>query len=201
MTLAPQITFRRMAASPKLEAVVLREATHLERFFPRIVSCRVAIERPVRPAQGGLFSVRIDLGIPGAELVVERVPVLHKSLQQLDTAENTKGSETHRELRYAQRAIHDAFHEMRRRLQDHVRRLRDQTQERERPLTGTVSRLFPEEGYGFLETPEGEVYFHRNSVAGKGFDRLRTGSRVNFAEEAGEKGPQASVVRLTDTGP
>lgn len=33
MTLAPQIVFR-MDASPKLEAVVLREATHLERFFP-----------------------------------------------------------------------------------------------------------------------------------------------------------------------
>jgi cold shock CspA family protein len=41
-----------------------------------------------------------------------------------------------------------------------------------------------------------EIYFHRNAVLAGHFDRLRIGSQVRFAEEAGEKGPQASSVRL-----
>jgi cold shock CspA family protein len=39
------------------------------------------------------------------------------------------------------------------------------------------------------------VYFHRNSVVGDGYSRLRVGSRVTFAEEMGEKGAQASTVK------
>jgi cold shock CspA family protein len=60
-----------------------------------------------------------------------------------------------------------------------------------------VSKLFPDEGYGFLETPDGrEVYFHRNSVLGADFDRLSIGTEVRFAEEEGEKGLQASTVTV-----
>jgi cold shock CspA family protein len=61
---------------------------------------------------------------------------------------------------------------------------------------GTVRLLRKDEDYGFLEAPDGrEVYFHRNSVLNGGFDRLTPGTRVAFAEEAGEEGPQASTVR------
>jgi len=58
-------------------------------------------------------------------------------------------------------------------------------------------KLFSEEGYGFLETPDGrEIYFHRNSVIGSDFDRLEIGTEVRFAEETGEQGPQASTVTI-----
>jgi cold shock CspA family protein len=60
-----------------------------------------------------------------------------------------------------------------------------------------VSRLFPEAGYGFLETPDGrELYFHRHSVLHPGFDHLALGTEVRFAEELGEKSPQASTVAI-----
>jgi cold shock CspA family protein len=60
-----------------------------------------------------------------------------------------------------------------------------------------VSKLFPEQGYGFIETRAGaEVYFHRNSVLNHAFDRLTTGTEVRFVEEEGEKGPQASTVAV-----
>ena len=60
-----------------------------------------------------------------------------------------------------------------------------------------VCRVFPEEGYGFIETPEGkEVYFHGNSVLGDDFKHLEVGTEVTFVEEAGERGPQASSVKL-----
>jgi cold shock CspA family protein len=53
------------------------------------------------------------------------------------------------------------------------------------------------EDYGFLETPDGrEVYFHKNSVLHNGFEQLKVGTEVYYAEEQGEKGPQASTVRV-----
>jgi cold shock CspA family protein len=59
-----------------------------------------------------------------------------------------------------------------------------------------VSKLFPDEGYGFIGTPDGrEVYFHRDSVLHGGFDHLRIGTEVAFVEEEGKKGPQASTVK------
>jgi cold shock CspA family protein len=59
---------------------------------------------------------------------------------------------------------------------------------------GRVHRLFID--YGFIKTVDGtEIYFHRNSVANKGFRRLKVGSRVRYTVEEGEKGPQASIVR------
>lgn len=196
MTLAPQIAFRNMEASPKLEEAVLREASRLERFFPRIMSCRVAIEGPRREEFGGLYRVRIDLGVPGEELLVEHNPTLHETLRAEEAVHKTKEDEPHRERRDPQRAVHEAFHEMRRRLQDYARRMRGDTKQHERLPVGHVIRLSPEEGFGFIGADGREVYFHRDSVLSGHFDRLRIGTRVRFAEEMGEKGPQATTVRL-----
>ena len=58
-----------------------------------------------------------------------------------------------------------------------------------------ITALFPDKGYGFLTSPEGyDVYFHENSVVNKDFKKLEIGMEVRFAEEMGEKGPQASSV-------
>jgi cold shock CspA family protein len=62
---------------------------------------------------------------------------------------------------------------------------------------GRVTRLFPEEGYGFLEAADGrEIYFHRNALVNGDFDRLSVGRDVRYFEREGEKGPQASTVHL-----
>jgi cold shock CspA family protein len=59
-----------------------------------------------------------------------------------------------------------------------------------------VSELFPDDGYGFITTPDGrEIYFHRHSVLQEGFDDLQIGTEVSFVEEQGKKGPQASTVK------
>lgn len=197
MTLAPQITFRNMQPMPKLEAAVLKEASRLERFFPRIVSCRVAIEGPRREEFGGLYRVRIDLGVPGEELLVDETPTLHGTLRARGAMRRTKEDEPHREQRYPELAIREAFNEMRRRLQDYVGRIGGETKHHEALADGKVVQLEPEENYGFIESDDGrEVYFHRNSVLDGHFKRLRIGSRVRFDEEMGEKGPQATTVAL-----
>lgn len=197
MTLAPQITFRNMQSSPTLEAAVLKEVAHLERFFPRIMSCRVAIEGPRREEFGGLYRVRIDLGVPGEELLVEQIPTLHGTLRAREAMRRTKEDEPHRERRFPELAVREAFRQMRRRLQDYVRRMSGQTKRHEALPTGNVVRLSPQESRGFIRTDEGrEVYFHSNSVLAGQFNRLRIGSRVRFDEEMGEQGPQATTVTL-----
>jgi len=177
MKIPLQITFRNMERSEALERTVEERAGRLERYFDRIMGCRVIIEAPHRRRhQGKQFHVRIDLTVPGQELVVGRDPAKHG---------------THEDMHVA---IRDAFKAARRALQDYVRRMRGMVKTRVVPPEARVVRLFANEGYGFLETPDGrEVYFHENSVL-DGFERLAVGSEVRFKEEKGEEGPQASTV-------
>jgi cold shock CspA family protein len=94
-------------------------------------------------------------------------------------------------------AIRDAFDAARRELQDYMRRRRGQVKIREGLQGARVTKLFPDRGYGFLETSDGrELYFHRNSVLEPGFETISVGAEVLFAEEQGEEGPQASTVRI-----
>jgi cold shock CspA family protein len=94
-------------------------------------------------------------------------------------------------------AINDTFKHARRRLQDQARRMEGQVKAHEAQPVGTVTRLDRVGGFGFLETADNrEIYFHENSVLDGSFARLEVGTRVSFAEEAGEKGPQASTVKL-----
>jgi cold shock CspA family protein len=49
-------------------------------------------------------------------------------------------------------------------------------------------RLDPSGEFGFLETDDGRaIYFHRNSVIDSAYARLAVGSRMTFAEKAGER--------------
>jgi len=197
MILPVQITFRNMEPSAAAEEWIREEAQKLDAFYNRIMGCRVVVELPSRHHKwGSLYHVRIDVTVPGAELVVDRQPSLHAPLQQIQEARWTKHLEVkvpHRELR---QAIDDAFKAMGRRLQDFARRQRGDMKTHETAPRAKVSKLLPAEGYGFLETPGGrEIYFHRNSVLDEGFDHLKIGTVVRFVEEEGEKGPQASTVQ------
>jgi ribosomal subunit interface protein len=70
MQIPLQVTFRDMAQSEAIEARIREKAEKLSRYYDRIMGCRVVIEMPQRHKhQGKLHSVRIDLTVPGAELV------------------------------------------------------------------------------------------------------------------------------------
>jgi cold shock CspA family protein/ribosome-associated translation inhibitor RaiA len=179
MQLPLQVSFRHMEHSPTIEALVREKAAHLDSFAEHIMRCRVVVEPAGKHHQhGNLYEVRIDLTVPGEEIAVTREPGEHT------------------EYRDIQVALRDAFDSARRQLEDYVRRRRGSVKALETAPHARVTKLFPEEGYGFLETPDGrEIYFHRHSVLHEGFDRLRLGTEVAFVEEAGKKGPQASTVR------
>ncbi|SRR6266542_4554758 len=179
------ITFRSIARSPAIEDYVRQRATKLGTFFDRILGCNVTLEAPHRHHRRGRhYRVHIDVTIPGAELVVGRTP--------------DEGS-AHEDV-YA--AIDDAFDTAGRILQDRARKQRGDTKTHEAQRRGRVSKLFAQEGYGFLETPEGEeVYFHKNSVLHHGFGRIDIGTEVRFVEELGDHGPQASTVVVQHASP
>jgi ribosomal subunit interface protein len=180
MQLPLQITFRGMEASAAVETQIRARSAELDQYYDRIMRCRVVVEAPHRHHhQGKLFHVRVDMTVPGGELVVNREPTAHHAYEDVYVA------------------IRDAFDAAQRQLADYARRQRHQVKTHEPPAVARVAKLFPELDYGFIETPDGrEVYFHKHSVLNGGFGRLDIGTEVQFVEEQGEKGPQASTVRL-----
>lgn len=180
MQMPLQISFRDMDPSTAVEAKIRERAAKLDRYYDRIMSCRVIVEAPHRRHhQGKLFHVRVDVTVPQGELVVSREPVERHSHEDVYVA------------------IRDAFNAAQRRLAGYARRQRGDVKVHEAPPVSRISKLFSDEGYGFIEIPDGgEIYFHRNSVLNDAFDRLEVGDEVQCAEEPGEKGPQASTVRL-----
>ena len=197
MILPVQITFRNMKPSEAVDTRVREEVAKLETFYRRIMRCRVIVEVPHKHhKKGDLYHVRIDMTVPGAELVVKREPSLQTGLRQVDTEKQSKSYEVHPAHKDVFVVIRDAFKEARRQLQDYARRVRGQTKAHVPQASGRISKLFPEEGHGFLETADGtEIYFHKNSVLHDAFNRLTIGKRVTFSEELGEKGAQASTVK------
>jgi len=198
MNMAPQITFRNMQPSAMVEDWVLEEIDKLESYYGRILGCRVAVEIPHRHhVKGKQYHIRIRMTVPGREIVVKWEPTLRKNARHLGVLELTKKWEVNPHHKKLRQAVNDAFRAAGRRLEDYARRQRgDVKTHAELPL-GRVTRLFKEQNYGFLTTLDGrEIYFHKDAVLNGGFARLKIGSSVMFAEEAGEKGPQASTVRI-----
>lgn len=176
-----QIDFQGMDASPDVRSAIANHVAQLEQRFGRVTAGRVVLKAPGgHHRTGGLYEINIRLALPeGKEVNVGR------------TAQD---DERHSDLTFA---INDAFKRARRQLQDQIRKLQGQVKQHGGPPIGTVVRLDPSGEFGFLESGDGhEIYFHRNSVLDDGFSRLTVGSRVSFAEEMGQKGPQASTVKL-----
>jgi len=179
MQLPLQIVFHNMNRSETLEKKVLQKASKLDEFCDHIMSCRVVVEVPHQHHErGNLYQVRIDITVPGDEIAVNREAPEHTTYKEFAVA------------------LRDAFDSAKRQLEDYVRRRRGLVKQRKIPAHAKVSKLFPKEDYGILQTPDDrEIYFHRHSVLYDGFDKLQIGSEVTFAEEEGKKGPQASTVK------
>ena len=193
-----QITFRELRPLPQAEKWIRNAAGKLETFYQRIMSCRVAIGRSKRHREAPMYHVRIDLAVPGGNIVVKHEPSPKARIRQSGEARVRKRLEARAPYKNLRQSVNHAFKAAGRRLQDYARRQSGFTKHTEPPPTAKVSRLFPEKGYGFLETPEGrEIYFHKESVLNRGFSRLTPGSLVSFSEESGEHGPQASTVRIS----
>ena len=121
MELPLQITFHRLERSDAIAAKVGERAQKLEKYFDGIQSCRVAIEVPHHHhAKGNQFRVRVEVLVPGQQLVVTRGP-------------GEDGSYTDVYV-----AIRDAFDAMRPQLEDYTAVLRGEVKLHQQSKAGPV---------------------------------------------------------------
>lgn len=176
-----EIVFRHCEPSEEIRAEIAAQIERLEQFSPRITSCRVVVNGPkTRHKQGDLFQIQLRVAMPGRKDVV------------VDQRQYDAGEREH-----ALVAIREAFATAARQIEDVARDMRGQVKTHVAESHGRVASMLAGDDCGFIETADGrEIYFHRNAVLNGGFARLSVGSEVRFVEEDGEKGAQASTVRL-----
>ena len=175
------IQFHGMEASAAVETKAREFADKLDAISPDLMACRVNIDLEQKhKTQGRPYGVRIDLTLPGHELVVNKV-------QDEDV--------------YV--ALRDAFDNMKRQLNEvvSVRKRHGQDKSHALELHGEVVRLDTEAGTGFIRTPDGdEYYFSRDNLAGTPFEHMLEGTIVEFLPEVGKQGRQAKRVSLERGG-
>lgn len=83
MKLPVQIEFRDLEPLPSLEGEIRQRVANLEKFVPELTSCRVTIAAEGhRHRQGVRYEVRLDVRLPGGELVTGE----HQGDEQLEVA-------------------------------------------------------------------------------------------------------------------
>ncbi|MGB8366385.1 MAG: cold shock domain-containing protein [Rhizomicrobium sp.] len=168
--------------SVHLREEIANNIAKLERRFGRITSCRVAIRAPdAHHKMGEPYFVTVWLSLTDHRDVSVKPPP-----RGLD----------HRQGNVIF-AVNDAFRRADRQLRDHASQLKRQVKTHAHEPKGRILRLDSNGEFGFLESDDGrEIYFHAHSVLDGKFDRLKPGMQVTYHEEMGEKGPQASTVRV-----
>jgi ribosomal subunit interface protein len=117
----PQITYHRMSSSPAMDARILELCEKLDEFHPKITSCHVVVEEIDKHKQkGNLFDVRIDLHVPGREIVA-----------------------SHQQNEDCYAAITAAFDVMYRQLEQDIQKKRREVKHHERPTGGEPGELTP----------------------------------------------------------
>lgn len=66
-----EIVFHNMSPSVEIERLVREKVAKLEKFYPRIIGCRVAVEIPHKQHKtGNVPEVHVEMQVPGQTLVV-----------------------------------------------------------------------------------------------------------------------------------
>jgi cold shock CspA family protein/ribosome-associated translation inhibitor RaiA len=187
MKVGLEVTYRDVEKSDAIETLINEKIAKLERLCNYISSCHIAVEKiHDNPSHGSPYRVRIDMTVPpGHELVADINPSERNQYVRLDTV------------------IRDAFSTAERQLKELVSRQREsekaQINDSAQDTMALVTKLFPEQDYGFLKTLDGQdVYFHRNSVLHGDFDRIEIGTGVRFVAQEDDQGLRASTVQIVD---
>ena len=102
------VTFKGMDHSDAVQDRIEKRVQKLQRIYGRITECRVTVEAPHRQHhKGKLFVVRIHVLLPTGDLVVNR---------------DAHDKAAHEDIYVA---LRDAFDAMDRRVEEHVRKIRD----------------------------------------------------------------------------
>lgn len=173
----PIITWHRISRSDAIEAILQKRIAAIGKFCPDAIGLRITLDAPQRPRNAGRgFDVRLHLDLPGPDLDVAR------SVRQGHAAADLT------------LAVNAAFNALEERIKQ-TRKVVGALEVKHHPmiLHGEIVEIEPELGYGFLRADNGhEVYFQKDALVAGEWDKLKTGARLRFREEDGEKGPFAA---------
>lgn len=143
-----------------------------------LLHLRVTIEATTHHKEGG-FEVKIVASVPNDTVVVSRKgEVVRALLIEAFDVLALQLKEIQRKKRKAKKQV-----------EPHI----------ETDSVGIIHKVSPHESYGFITTfDEREIYFHENALKNVTIDDLTEGDSVVFGESRGDKGPQASWVRVAN---
>lgn len=181
MQTQPTVSFDGVPIDEAARDAAMAHIHELDHLCRDITGCHVVLSQPHRhPEHGRLWSVRVDLVVPGLDIIVNRT-------HQRDHAHEDP-----------LRALRDAFAAARRRLEEHLQERRGDVKAHRPHEVGKVLRVMPAAGYGFIATPDGrEVFFHSHAIPDVRLGDLLPGTPVRFVLEDGDEGPQATWVHVT----
>lgn len=149
----------------------------LRNYASFVLHLRVVIEATTHHKEGG-YEVKIVASVPNDTMVV------------------SKKGEVVRPL------LIEAFDVLTLQLKEKLRKIRkvkkgaDVAPDMDK--AGVINMVSPHESYGFIRSfDEREIYFHENALKNIAIEELTEGDSVLYGETFGDKGPQASWVRLT----
>ena len=148
----------------------------LKHYAGFVLHLRVTIEATTHHKEGG-YEVKVVASVPNDTVVV------------------TRKGEPVRPL------IIEAFDVLTLQLKEILRKKRKSKKQAEPAnagdSVGVVHKVSPHESYGFITTyDDREIYFHENALKNIEIDDLVEGDSVFYGESLGDKGPQASWVRV-----
>jgi len=173
MQVPAQITFRDVKHSPEVEAHIREKISKLDKYLGNIIACQVVVEYANKQQSGNQYNVRVIVSVPNKELV---------------------STHNHDENMYV--SIKEAFDDVVRQMEAYSQIIHGKVKHHAPLLDGQIVRMF-DEGYGFIETADGdEYYFNERNVVHPKFSQLNIGERVHFIEFMGDEGPQAHRVSV-----
>lgn len=148
----------------------------LKNYASFVLHLRVSIEATTHHKEGG-YQVKIVASVPNDTVVV------------------TRKGEPVRPL------LIEAFDVLTLQLKEILRKKRKSKKQVEPgnvgDSIGVINKVSPHESYGFITTyDDREIYFHENALKNAEIDDLVEGDSVIYGESLGDKGPQASWVRV-----
>lgn len=180
METAAEITFKDIDHSDPIEARIRERVDKLEAMSAEIIRCQVWVRAPHRRHKGTEYVIDISLQMPGSTLHIDHRP---------------GDDHAHTDIYVA---IRDAFGAMERQLRKWHDQKKGRPETHATPLQGRITSLDGYTDSGQIATTDGRlIYFHRNSVAGNGYDNLNEGDTVELGVDTkdADEGPHASFVR------
>ncbi len=168
-----QITIRDIPGSAALEAHLRSKSAKLKQFYKNMTSCRIVLEfEQKHKHRGKLYNVKLDVTVPGKELVVT--------------------NKTNEDVYVA---VRDAFTAIIRQLDNLSHKRHGRVKTHSDVMHGHVARIREDEGYGFIEGTDGnEYYFSLTNVRAPGVQPLMIGDAVEYIPQSVNDGWQACHV-------